>query len=510
MRAGWNLLTGTLTRYVLLFVNIAVGIVLMPFTVQHLGKAEYGLWMLTASLTAYLQLLDLGYGNGLVRQVTNADARGDEKEMNVILSTFLVVYGGIGLCALAAVGLLAGWVLPRFPNLSADDVRTAQIVLMLLGLRMAVGFPMGVFGAVTTARQYFSSTGMVAIVVTLLQAGATYLVLINGYGLVPLVLVTTIIGLASYGAYAAIARVAFPAMRLAPSLFSRRQVREVTTFSLYLFMITLAIQFGYNIDNIVIAAFAGTSAVAVYAVAFRIADYQRQLCNQFNGLLFPIVVRFSAGNEVAAMRATLIDGTRLALGLITGVTIGLFAVADRFVALWMGPDFAGAMAPLYALAIAGIVLVGAGPLGNLLLARGRHRLVAYACAGEAVANLLLTLLLVREYGIVGAAIGTAVAVTVSNVFVQMPAACRLLEVPVPVFLARVGGPAALAALPAALTALMVRSTLPETTLAHVVGGGAIVVAVYVTAFVALGLTRPERARYAGSLRELTTTALRAS
>src|SRR6476646_10211648 len=75
-RPAWNLLTGTLTRYVLLFVNIAIGVFLMPFTMHHLGQAQYGLWMLAASMTAYLQLLDLGYGNGLVRQLTQADGRG--------------------------------------------------------------------------------------------------------------------------------------------------------------------------------------------------------------------------------------------------------------------------------------------------------------------------------------------------------------------------------------------------------------------------------------------------
>ena len=58
------LMTGTVTRYALLAVNIAIGLVLMPFTVRHLGAADYGLWMLVASLTYYLQLLDLGYGSG--------------------------------------------------------------------------------------------------------------------------------------------------------------------------------------------------------------------------------------------------------------------------------------------------------------------------------------------------------------------------------------------------------------------------------------------------------------
>ena len=94
-----NLLAGTLTKYLFLVVTIVIGIFLMPFTVRHLGKEDYGLWMLVASMTAYFQLLDLGYGNGLVRQVTQADARGDEEAMNDALSTFMIVYSGIGLVA---------------------------------------------------------------------------------------------------------------------------------------------------------------------------------------------------------------------------------------------------------------------------------------------------------------------------------------------------------------------------------------------------------------------------
>jgi hypothetical protein len=35
----------------------------------------------------------------------------------------------------------------------------------------------------------------------------------------------------------------------------------------------------------------------------------------------------------------------------------------------MGTGFEGSLAPLYVLAVAGVMLVGAGPLGNILLAR---------------------------------------------------------------------------------------------------------------------------------------------
>src|SRR3569832_2469190 len=95
-RPVWNLFTGTLTRYGLLLVNIVIGIFLMPFTMHHLGKAQYGLWMLAASMTAYLQLHKHDNKNNHNQQKTHTDARGDEPGMNVILSTFAVVYTLIG------------------------------------------------------------------------------------------------------------------------------------------------------------------------------------------------------------------------------------------------------------------------------------------------------------------------------------------------------------------------------------------------------------------------------
>ena len=53
--AARNLLAGTVAKYALLAVNIALGIVMMPFNVRHLGMADYGLWMLVASMTACFQ-----------------------------------------------------------------------------------------------------------------------------------------------------------------------------------------------------------------------------------------------------------------------------------------------------------------------------------------------------------------------------------------------------------------------------------------------------------------------
>jgi O-antigen/teichoic acid export membrane protein len=499
-RPARNLLAGTLTNYVLLFVTIALGVFLMPFTIGRLGKAEYGLWMLAASMTAYLQLLDLGYGNGIVRQITQADARHDEDRMNAILSTFLVVYSGIGLAALAAVAVLALVALPRFPNLSDAEVRTAQWVLAMLGVRVAVAFPLGIFGAVTTARQRFALTGRIAIVLALLQGLVTWLVLRAGYGLIPLVGATTLLGIAGYAAYAAAALATFPAMRLSPRRFSRTQVREVTSFSFYLFVISIAIHVGTNVDNLIVGAYLGTSAIAVYTVALRLMEYQRQLCGQFSGFLFPLVVRFDASEDREAMRATLVDGTRLALGLVTAVTIGLLAFGNDLIRLWMGPGFEQAAWPLYVLVLAGAVMVAQGPAGTILLGSGRHRLVAAASVLEIVLNVVFSLALVSGLGLTGVAIGTFLPYAILNLAVLVPAACRAVRVPLRTLAPAVLFPALIAGVPSGAAALLVRRGISADSLPALIAGSLIVGSIYLVAFVCVGLRPADRVRYLESLR----------
>jgi len=498
----WNLMTGTATRYILLAVNVAIGAVLMPFTVRHLGTAEYGLWMLVASMTYYLQLLDLGYGSGLVRQLSEADARHDITLANQVLSTFVVVYSVVGLVALAGVGVLMFVALPRFPNLTAEQVASAQVILAWFGIRIAIGFPMAVFGATTVARQRFAPNNLVAIVVALLNGLLTWVVLSAGGGLLTLVGVTTTLSLASYGAYVWTARRAFPEMRIRPSSFSRALVRDVTAFSVYAFLLDIAIQIGMNLDNVVIGAALGTSAVAVYSVALRLADYQRQLCNQFNGLLFPVVVRFGTAGDSRALRGTLVDGTRIALTLITGVTVCVVAFGSPLIEHWMGAGFEGAAAPLYVLAITGVVLVGQGPLGSILFGTGRHRLVALSSLGEALVNLALSLVLVRRFGMLGVALGTCIPVAAANLFILLPAACRQVGLGVREFARMVVGPPIAGVLPAAVAAFALRRSLPPESFSAVIAEGAAVGVLYLASACAFGLDEPARARYADHAKRL--------
>src|SRR5262249_9162775 len=67
------------TRYMAIGVDAIIGLMLLPFNVRHLGTSAYGLWMLTASLTTYFSVLDLGFGGSIVKFVAHYRAKRDAR-----------------------------------------------------------------------------------------------------------------------------------------------------------------------------------------------------------------------------------------------------------------------------------------------------------------------------------------------------------------------------------------------------------------------------------------------
>jgi O-antigen/teichoic acid export membrane protein len=494
-----RVVSGTAVKYLLLAINITTGIYLLPFTIEHLGKDLYGLWMIVASMTAYLQLLDLGFGHSLVRHISEADAEGNAERVNELASTFVVIFAALGAVVLAGTIIMSIWVLPRFPNIGAERIGTGQLVMLILGARMALALPMSVFGAVGTSRQAFTRNGLTAIVITLLQTLATVIVLSLGYGLVSLVMATTGIALLGYFVYGHTAYRVCPTLKIRPwGGFRRERLRELATFGIYVFIINVAVQIGFNLDHLVIGAWLGTSAVAVYAVSFRLADYQRQLCNQFNGLLFPVLVRFGAAGNSASLRETVIESTRLAFALVAGVTTTMLLLGDSLIATWVGSGFEGGVWPLYILAIAGVVLVAQQPLGSLMMGTGHHRVVAAACVIESAANLALSVVLVQRFGLLGVAIGTMVPVVIVNLAWLMPAACRSLGVPYGQFLAEVTKPAWLPLAATWFAGSILTGLWPPSGLGGVALQGALLGLLYMLTYL-LALPRALRARYARAI-----------
>jgi O-antigen/teichoic acid export membrane protein len=410
-------------NYLVTGTELLIGIFMLPFNMAHLGQSAYGLWVLVASITVYFSMFDLGFGMANVKYAAKYRAQGDVNALNETTSTIFCVFSAMGLLSFL-VALVIALNLENFFPLTEAQARTGRIVFLCISTYVALGFPIGVFGGIVNGFQRQYLNGAVAFVTAILVALVNVAVLLAGYGLAELVAATTAVRVLSYVAYALNAYRVFPALRIRPRFFNRDRLREVTGFSFFILLIDLANKLNYSTDTIVIGAFMGPAFVAVWAVAQRLIEIVQRVTDQLNAVLFPVVVDSSTVEQVDKLQKILIQGMRLSLAMVVPLATVLGLTARPVVLVWVGPNFEGAVNVIYILSMVVALRVGNATATVIMKGAGQHKLLALSNVSMAVCNLVLSVVLVRWYGLIGVAIGTLAPMVVFSMFVVFPAACR--------------------------------------------------------------------------------------
>jgi O-antigen/teichoic acid export membrane protein len=404
-RDGTLLARNVVTDYVAIAIDIGIGILMLPFNIAHLGQAAYGLWVLTTSVTTYFSMLDLGYGSAQVKFAAQYRALRDAEALNEITSTLFFLFTGIALAIYGvaiAVAYNLGWIF----NLGPAQAETAKAILLIISVHIALGLPFSVFGGVTNGFQRFYLNTSISIVTSLIVAAATVVVLRSGYGLLELVAVTTSIRVLALFAYRTTAYRSFPLLSVRWKYVRRSRLREVTAFSVFLLIIDVAQKINYTADTMVIGAFMGTAAIATWTVGARLIAAVRTLSNAMGRFLFPSIVDGATRESAERLQLVLIQGTRVSLAMVVPMAVTLALLADIVVNAWVGPRFAGSVIVVRLLAVVVTIRIGTSTAYALLKGAGQHQFAAASSVAIAVANLVLSIILVRPFGLVGIALGT--------------------------------------------------------------------------------------------------------
>src|SRR5581483_9589529 len=192
----------------------------------------YGLWMLTASMTTYFSVLDLGFGGSIVKFVAHYRAKRDARGLNEIASTLFAIFSVVG-CVAYAVFVLLAFNVRHVVNITPDQNATARSLMLVIGVYVSLGFPFSIFGGIINGFQRYDLNNMVGIGSSLIVAVVNVTMLLAGFSIVQLVAATTALRILTYFAYRLNAYQVFPALSIRPSLFLWSRVRELTGFSVY-------------------------------------------------------------------------------------------------------------------------------------------------------------------------------------------------------------------------------------------------------------------------------------
>jgi O-antigen/teichoic acid export membrane protein len=488
------------TRYLAIAVNAIVGLVVLPVNVHYLGTSAYGLWMLTVSLTTYFSVLELGYGSAVIRFVAEYRARRDARALNEILSTLFAVFTVMGVLAYAAAIVLA-WLMPYLFNLESEQVSTGRIILLIIAANVTLHFVCSIYGGVVNGFQRYYLNNVIGTVTTIAGAIVNVAVLWLGYGLVELVAATTLVRMAPYVLYRRNAKAVFPELALSFRSFRRERLREVTGFSIYLAIIDWASRLNYAIDTFTIGIFLNTAAVGVYSIGLRLAEGLFRMTNQLQVFLFPAIVHHAVTGRIEDQRRLLVQATRVQLAIAVALCGSVAAVADVLIRTWIGKGFEQGVIIAQLLVFVVVLRAWMAMPSTVLKGSGQHAFVARMAACSAVANILLSVTLVKPMGLVGVALGTVVPVMAMAALAIFPRACRAVELSVVDGYRRVVWPAVWPALIVIAALAYTRHLVPLRLLAVLAHMG-IGMMTYALLFFTFGLDREERHWAIAKLTEL--------
>lgn len=421
------------SSWVALGTNVLVGIFLSPFILHRLGDAAFGIWVLIFSVTGYYGLFDFGIRSSVVRYVSKARATGDLQYASKVISTSLFTYTCIGVLAFLVTLLLSTYVNSIF-RIPAEFQSTARWLLLMVGAAVSLGFPLGISGGVLEGLQKFYVVNWTSIAATLLRAILIVFALHRGYGLLSVAFITVVLPVLT-----SIIR-SIVAMRMLPITLrfvnvDRATFREMATYSGTTLIMIVSARLRFKSDSIIIGTFLSSVAITYFNIGSRIVDYAGEVVESLAQIFVPMSSHSDAQGDADRLRKIFVAGNRFCAFTIFPICAILIVLGKSLIEVWVGARYVAQSYPvLLLLLIPTSLMLAQAASGRVLLGMGKHRTLAIVMMIEGLINIALSIALVRPFGIVGDAIGTAAPLAATMIFFLPWHVCRQLGVRLGTFL----------------------------------------------------------------------------
>ena len=98
---------GAILTYVSMGLGYLISMAYTPLMLRLLGKSEYGLYNLVASIVAYLGILNFGFGSAYMRYYSRYKVQDDREKIATLNGMFLIIFSVLGFVAVLAGSVLA-------------------------------------------------------------------------------------------------------------------------------------------------------------------------------------------------------------------------------------------------------------------------------------------------------------------------------------------------------------------------------------------------------------------
>lgn len=381
--------------------------------IHTLGKAYLGIGGLFANILTMLSLAELGVGNAIIFKLYKPIAEEDHHRVALLMKFYKQVYrvigaavAGIGLCLIPFLPLL----IRDYDKLAALNINAVLIFCLYLLQSVSSYFFFAYKSAIVRANQQEYLLTIVEFFFTIALAAARIVMLLLyprfeifiSLGIVQVILKNMI--------WARMADRRFPYINEpTKDSISRAEIRDIFKDCGALFLYKLNGVVLKATDNIILSMFLGLEIVGMYSNYYIFYTALHSFFFKvFNSAAHSIGNLHAAGqskHEYEVFRTVML------IAAVVGSTagVGILVCADEFVLNWVGREWVIAQPFSLLMGIEIFTLAYRHALSRYRTSMGLFQQAKYRPLFGMLINLVVSILLVRVWGICGVLVGTIAA-----------------------------------------------------------------------------------------------------
>ncbi len=412
---------GVILNYINLLLGNLIPVFYTPIMLQLLGQSEYGLYKLSSNITSYLSLISFGMGSAITRYLIKAHEENGEEAEEKMLGLFSRIFRLIAIITFV-VGVILSLIIGLWysDSLTSSELITMRILVFILSLNTAINFLMTPQISVVTAHEKFIFLQFMNIATTCVLPIVNLIVLFLGFASIGMAMSSLILSVVIRVLYYGYATRAV-GIKAKYSKMSSNVLKEILTFSFWIFVANVVGQLNNATDFVMIGAIPAlaTVGVAVYNVGSVFNGIVISLTTGISNVISPktqkLVFSGASNDELTDLA---IRVGRLQCYIIALLVTGFISFGQPFIQFYVGSGYEDAYWVAILMMIPNMIPLVQSVCFSIVIAQNKHRFRAVVYLGIAIGNVIGTWLLMQVMGIIGAALMTGIALTIGQGFIM--------------------------------------------------------------------------------------------
>lgn len=411
---------GVIVSYVYSIVQIAVQLVYVPLLLSGIGQSEYGVYQFVGSILAYLTVINTVLASGITKFYSRAVIEGDEIKMENTLAVAKRLHWCISAIAVVVIAMVGFIVINAYQcSFTHPQLHEMSLMFVVLAIDMVVTMNNTINIAVITARERFVFLKVSQLIAVLMQPA----IVLVGMRFMPTALMVAVCTLFANMVCAAVQRVFAQSVlktKYTFHYFDKSLVKEMIAFSGAVILVAFSDQVFWKSGQLILGFFYGPEVIAVFAIGAQIYSVYMVVGTTVSTVFLPRVteIHLKDANPIVGFTDLFIRVGRISLYVSLFILWAFVIFGKEFIALWAGDGFIDA----YWIALVVMVPYTVDIIQNLgltiLQVVNRYQFRGYMNAVISGANVALSIVLVQQFGILGAAVSTAGSILLGNCFIM--------------------------------------------------------------------------------------------